>query len=532
MNVESILGPDKELKVIHIGLVGGGDLCKEMLARTSFDFAQEDAYAYIMAVADPDPQAPGMVLAGERGLLTFSDYHRLYDPRYNIHLIITLTPDKDIFRDILETRPLHIRVMSYHVFEVFWQAIETQSRRLRARNEEVETILNGIQDLITVITPDLEIAEANEAFLEKMGYVREEVIGRKCHEIFQQINQPCSIEDLPCPLKEAIRNKRHCRQIRTRLGSDGEQRHIEVNAYPVWEKSGKISKFIHISRDITQHRKEETEITRRLERMVDDRTRQLQETHDKLLHQDKMASLGKLSASVVHEINNPIAGILNLTMLMKRIIEEDAVNQKELDQFGRYLNLMETETHRISRIVSNMLAFSRESKMEFNTLNLNRLIEKTLFLNSNLLKISDVHVEMNLDSNLPEFVGSEDQLQQVFMNIISNAAEAIEPLGSGVLSIETRFLPKSERIAASFHNTGSFIPQENISKLFEPFFTTGKKGKGAGLGLSVAYGIIEEHKGSIFVDSAKGKGTTFTVRLPLKQSSVRPDQDGGPYGQH
>lgn len=507
--------PDKELEVIHIGLVGGGDLCKEMLEKTAFDFTQEEAYAFILAVADPDSEAPGMVLARERGLLTFSDYHQLYDPRYNIHLIITLTPEDHILEDILKTRPLHIRVMAYHVFKVFWKAIDFKARKLKIRNEEVETILNGIQDFITVITPDLDIIEVNEALLEKMGYARQDVIGRKCYQIFQQISQPCNIENFPCPLNEAIRNKHHCRQIRTRFGSNQERRHIEVNVYPVWEKGGKISKFIHISRDITEHKEQEEEMTRRLEQMVAERTRQLKETHDKLLHQDKMASLGKLSASVVHEINNPIAGILNLTKLMERIIKEEALNLKELDQFIHYLSLMEAETLRISRIVSNLLSFSRESKMEFMKLNLNRLIEKTLFLNSNLLKISGVKVEMDLDPNLPELVGSEDKLQQVFMNIISNAAEAIEPVGSGVLSIGSRHLSPADKVTVSFHNTGSFIPPENISKIFEPFFTTKKKGKGAGLGLSVAYGIINEHNGTIFVESSKENGVTFTVRLPL-----------------
>jgi C4-dicarboxylate-specific signal transduction histidine kinase len=193
---------------------------------------------------------------------------------------------------------------------------------------------------------------------------------------------------------------------------------------------------------------------------------------------------------------------------------------------------METETNRISRIVSNLLSFARESKMEFNELNLNRLIEKTLFLNSNLLKISGVKVEMDLDQKMPDIVGSEDQLQQVFMNIISNAAEAVEPAGEGILSITTRHLPKTDKIAVGLHNTNSFIPQENFSKIFEPFFTTKKKGKGAGLGLSVAFGIIEEHDGTIFVESDQEKGTTFTIRFPIKPSSAGLSQDGGPHGQH
>jgi signal transduction histidine kinase len=251
--------------------------------------------------------------------------------------------------------------------------------------------------------------------------------------------------------------------------------------------------------------------------MVEERTRQLKETHEKLLHQDKMSSLGKLSASVVHEINNPIAGILNLIMLMKRIVGEDELHKNEIDQFAKYLDLMETETRRTSRIVSNLLAFSRQSKMEPRRLDINRLIEQTLLLNSNLLKICGVKVEKELDPSLPELVGSEDQLQQVFMNLVSNAAEAMEASGGGILKVTSKLLTSEDKIQINVSDTGPGIAYVNISKLFEPFFTTKKKGKGVGLGLSVAYGIIQEHGGSIFVRSALGNGATFQVRLPLKQ---------------
>jgi len=131
---------------------------------------------------------------------------------------------------------------------------------------------------------------------------------------------------------------------------------------------------------------------------------------------------------------------------------------------------------------------------------------------------------------LPEIIGSEDQLQQVFMNIISNAAETIEATGSGVLSIETRHLPKSGKIAAIFKDTGIVIPKENVSKIFEPFFTTKKEGKGVGLGLSVAYGIVRDHGGTIYVEPEEGKGNSFTVKLPLKQTFVTLDQQGGLHG--
>jgi two-component system NtrC family sensor kinase len=508
--------------VTHIALVGGGEFCKEILEKTTSVYEQEEIYAPIMAVADPDPQSPGMVLADSLGLLTFTDYQDLYDNRYNINLIIILTPEEAILQHILQTRPPRIRILSYTVFTIFWRAIASEERKLRERTKEMETVLNAIQEFILVITPDMEIVDANEAFLTKTGYSRDEVIGRKCYEVYGNVDYPCNLSKLACPMAEVVRNKRPVRRIHVRTGPSGDKRYYEVNIYPIWEKDGKVSKFIHISRDVTNQKREEEEITRRLEQMVEERTRQLRETHDKLLHQDKMASLGKLSASVVHEINNPIAGILNLVVLMKRIIDEGGLGEAELVQFGRYLNLAETETRRISRIVSNLLAFSRQSRMELKRVDINRLIEHTLFLNSNLLRIHGVRAETSLDPDLPHLIGSEDQLQQVFMNLISNATEAMEPSSGGVLHIETTHLLAQNAVSIKFQDSGVGIPEENISKLFEPFFTTKKKGIGVGLGLSVAYGIVQEHGGSIYVQSKKGKGSTFNVRLPLRSEAEMP----------
>lgn len=507
--------PDKQTSIINIALVGGGGLCREVLEKTTFDYLQEGVDAPILAVVDSDPRSPGMRFAKELGLLTFGDFRDLYDPRYNIHLIIILTPEQAVFDEILATRPHRIRLMSHAVFEIFWKTISTEERKLREQKSAMETVLNGIQDSILVLTPEMEIIEVNDSFLKNSGKTRSEIIGRRCHQVYTQFNHRCDDPDLPCPLEEVVCDRQPVRQVRTQLGKEGELRHFEVNVYPIWEKSGKISKFIHISRDITQRLKEEEEITRRLEQMVEERTQQLRETHAKLLHQDKMASLGKLSASVVHEINNPIAGILNLVMLIRRIIDEDQMQNKDLPLFRQYLNLMETETRRISRIVSNLLAFSRSKKAEIRPLNLNQLIEKTLVLNANLLKVNDVTVVKRLAPDLPEMKGSEDQLQQVFMNLISNAVEAMEAQNGGTLNIETRHAAKEGNIVVNVSDTGPGIAEADFSQLFEPFFTTKTNGKGVGLGLSVAYGIVKEHGGYIFVESQTGTGTNFRLTLPL-----------------
>ena len=521
---------NQEKPIINIGVVGGGTYCQEFLEKTTKEYRQKEVNARITAVADPDPNTPGIQVAKRLGLKTVEDYHDLYSPQYDIHLIIIMTPEEQVLQDILETKPSRIRVQSFEVFEISWKVISIEENKLRRRNEEVETILNGIRDFIVVINPALEIVEVNESFLKKMDYAPEQVIGRKCYEVFQHLDDPCSYQDMICPLNEVIRNKRHVRQVRKRKKKDGEARYIEVSTFPVWEKGGKISKLIEISRDITERKKEEEEITRRLEKMVEDRTQQFEETHEKLLHKDKMASLGKLSAAVVHEINNPIAGTLNLIMLMKRIIGEGSLSEEDTEQFRDYLNLMERENRRVSRIVSDLLAFSRESKIEPKPIVINDLVEKTLLLNANLLKIHNIKVEKKLVHELPALIGSEDQLQQVFVNFISNAVEAMESKKGGLLTIETSGVKKNNAVRIAFTDTGVGIPQKYMSSLFEPFFTTKKRGKGVGLGLSVAYGIVQDHGGSIKITTKEGQGTTFLVTFPLERESDNLNR-GGLYGQ-
>lgn len=508
--------------IINIALVGGKELCIELLQKTTLDRDSAKLNAQIVAVADPNPECPGMVAARGMGLKTTTDYYDLYDPSFDIHLIILLIPSESILEEIISTRPGHIRILSYEVFTLFWEAIGWEERKLRERNREVEAIINGIQDFIFVIDPERKITDVNDAFLQKMEYRRDEVLGKKCHEVFQGASQQCSSDEVVCPLSSVLRNKTPARSVRTWINKKGELRYIEITIFPIWRENGKISEFIEISRDITDQKKADEEITRRLEKLVEERTRQLKETHEQLIHQDKMASLGKLAASVVHEVNNPNAGILNLIMLMKRIIREGPVAAKEMEQFNRYLDLMEAENRRISRIVSNLLVFSRQTGMTLNRLDLNHLVEKTLLLNANLLKISGVKVKKQMDANLPEFTGSEDQLQQVFMNLISNAAEALGETRDAVLTIKTHHVLKKGMVVISFEDNGVGIPDENHSKLFEPFFTTKKKGKGVGLGLSVAYGIVQDHGGVIRVKSKAGEGSRFTVELPLETDLGNP----------
>jgi PAS domain S-box-containing protein len=502
------------LSIVNIALIGGGPYCKDVLQQTTVDFLQDQVNSKIVAVAEPDDLAPGAALARRQGLAIVSDYRQLYASEHDVHLFILLDPDPGLLYRILKTKPDHLRVLAYQAFELFWKASKSRETVLKQRTQELRTVFNGIQDLILVITPDQVIVDANDAFLRQMGYDRREVVGKKCFEVYHQTNQSCYGENSACPLKSVIRNRESSTTIQTRTDPMGKRHYLEVTIYPLWEKDGKISRFLEISHDFTERKLKEEENRRRLELMVAERTRELQETTAKLVHKDKMASLGKLAASVVHEINNPITGILNLILLIKRILKEEkkASGNKGFD---RYLELMEAETRRISRIVSNLLTFSRQSRMELGEQDINRIVENTLLLNDNLFKIHNVQVKKELDPVLPQVVGSADQMQQVFMNMVSNAVESMEGKGGGIFGVRTWCRGDAGPIYISFADTGIGIPAEEIGKLFDPFYTTKKKGKGVGLGLSVVYGIIKSHNGTISVDSLPGRGSTFTIRLPL-----------------
>ncbi len=378
---------------------------------------------------------------------------------------------------------------------------------------EFKTILNGIRDFILIISPDQKILEVNDVFLKRMGYRRQEVIGKPCYEVFQRVTRKSSNCLEKCPLDQVIQKRRHCQVELSRVDQRGKTWYTELTIFPIWEKKGKIHKFIEISRDITQRKADEKKNREHLQKMVEERTRQLKEFHEKLLHQDKMASLGKLSSSVVHEINNPVAGILNLVLLCKRILKEDAFTESQLDLFSQYLDLMETETRRVTRITGNLLAFARQSKIEVTRFDVNELMEQTLMLNANLLRINKIRIIEDLEQNLPLIRGSEDQIQQVIMNLISNAVESMAQAPRKRLTLKTCRTPDRQAVKIQIKDTGAGIPKAYVSKIFEPFFSTKKKGKGVGLGLSVVYGIIEEHRGKMYVDSTEGQGTCFTITL-------------------
>jgi len=258
------------------------------------------------------------------------------------------------------------------------------------------------------------------------------------------------------------------------------------------------------------------EMQQTLESKVEERTQQLQTAQRKLIQSDRLASLGQLAASVAHEINNPVSGVLNLSMLLERLMAKGEYPAGREAEFRKYLGLISTETARVGRIVSDLLAFSRRSKPQRAPADLNKLVRTTLGLAEHKLRMINAETVLELQQNLPQVECDASQIQQVILNLILNGAQAMQARGGGKLTIRTDILAKEDCVQLCVQDTGEGIAPENLSKIFDPFFTTKADGKGVGLGLAVLYGIVKAHDGEVEVTSRRNEGTTFTVTLPLK----------------
>ncbi|MGP8050505.1 MAG: ATP-binding protein [Desulfobaccales bacterium] len=359
----------------------------------------------------------------------------------------------------------------------------------------LETIVNGIEDHMMVIDLNYRIVEVNRALLEMVGLKRGEVVGKHCYELSHHLKEPCASPDHPCPLKDAVATGKAASAIHVHFNKDGLESYVHVVHHPLFDEKGRVHQVIDLSRDITQ------EITRA-----------------RIMHDDKMASLGKLSASVMHEINNPLTGILNFVKLIQRLLKGGPPGEAELTKVQNYLGTIFDETQRVSRTVSNLLPFSRKSKPEFKPVSLSTLLAETVSLTEYQLRLQGITVETSWAANLLPVRADPGQMKQVFLNLLLNAQDAM-PKG-GTLTLATRN-SRGREVVAQISDTGVGIPQEMLPQIFEPFYTTKNAGAGVGLGLSVVQGIVRDHQGTVKVESIVGRSTRFTIRLP----AYKPGED-------
>jgi two-component system NtrC family sensor kinase len=321
-----------------------------------------------------------------------------------------------------------------------------------------------------------------------LGYSVEEAITKKMEEIFTPASFNVALETLA---EEQISSRTEPSRARTLevelIRKDGSTVPVEINGSFIHDNQGQPVDILIIARDISERKQME----------------------EQLIMTDRLASIGELTSGIAHELNNPLTSIIGFSELL---IDEDIP-----ENIKSQLDIMYNEAQRAAEITKNLLTFARNHSPVKQASQINNIIEDVLRLRSYEQKIKNIEVNTQLDADLPEIMVDYFQMQQVFLNIIINAEFAmLEAHNRGTLTITTQRV--NNHIKASFTDDGNGILKENLSQIFNPFFSTKDVGKGTGLGLSICHGIVTEHGGSIYARSEPVKGATFIVELPVNSN--------------
>ncbi|MBN1846969.1 MAG: PAS domain S-box protein [Deltaproteobacteria bacterium] len=370
---------------------------------------------------------------------------------------------------------------------------KTLERELRETKDFLENIMESSVD--GIITTDLKgkITYQNRAMEEMTQYKREEVIGTHISRFYPGgINQAREIMDL---LRKCERTENFEMEVKSR---DDTTVAILTSLFLLRNEEGEVIGTAGIFKDISGQRLLEAKLKAAQVRLVED---------------SKMRALGELVAGVAHEINNPL-------MASQTILHVILKNSRKDNPERERLELIQKCNNRIERIVEHLREFSRQKKPEFRRLDINLPINNALMMTGQQLLNHSIAIVKQLSDDLPEISGDSNQLEQVFLNLIANARDALEgSRGEKVLTISTDLIDEGgdPYVAVSLHDTGIGIPKENLDKVMEPFFSTKPVGKGTGLGLSLCFGIIESHGGRIEIHSKPDEGTEIKVLLPVNK---------------
>jgi len=348
-----------------------------------------------------------------------------------------------------------------------------------------ETTFDGMQDCVSVHDTTGKIIRANTALARRLKTIPQAVIGRYCSDVYNP-----SGGDRKC-----------CRHIHTRKPENVVIEEVElpsmdgifqISITPWYDKNNQIAGSIHVAKDISN------------EKLL----------HQKLIQSEKLSAIGGLISGIAHELNNPLTGVMGYSQLLQMRMD---IDYKARESLSKINSLAE----RCQKIVQNLLSFARKQKPERILSDINDILNKTLELRNYEMQVNNIELTAELDPKLPKTIADAHQLQQVFLNIITNAEQAmLNACGRGRLTIRTRSNHRKGFITIEIIDNGPGIPEKYQTRIFDPFFTTKDVGSGTGLGLSLSYGIIKEHGGDIFIKSRAGnKGTHFFIEIPVIRES-------------
>jgi PAS domain S-box-containing protein len=381
----------------------------------------------------------------------------------------------------------------------------TDEALLRERNV-LQSIMNGAKNShLVYLDREFNFVRVNDTYAATCGYRPEEMIGRNHFSLYphaeneaifarvRDTGEPFEVHDKPFEFPD------HPERGVT---------YWDWMLSPVKNRAGDVTGIVFSLYDTTRRKKAEEALQTmndELERRVEQRTRELQETQSQYLHAEKLSAIGQLSASIAHELNNPLQGVLTILKGLKRraILDEE---DKEL------LDLAIDENERMKILIRSLRDFNQPSPGRKTVMDVHASLDSLLMLYRNDFRRKGISTVLNYAEGLPRILAIPDQIKQVFLNLLNNATDACLPNG-GQITITTCHV--QQRVAVTITDTGIGISPENLDRIFHPFFTTKSTVKGTGLGLSVCHGIVQNHNGEIRVESRPGDGSTFTVLLPV-----------------
>lgn len=391
---------------------------------------------------------------------------------------------------------------------------------LQKSKEEWEKTFNAIPDIVILQDTNLRIVKINQAGCDTFGLSGDEINGKHCYELFSDTREPCAL----CPLLETTEV---FQPYRKEMYHEKLNKTFLVSVAPILDKEGNLEYITNIARDITEQKKQQ--------RVSDQHLQQI-------IQSDKLASLGEVVAGVAHEINNPNSFISYNTPLLDEIwqvlqplVDKDGAATHETSFAGiavselcqdmsDIIEAIKVGSERINQVVNNLKDFARmDESSNTDAVQLNEIITKTYSIVGAQMRKSVKNIEFHLARDLPLVTGHFQKLEQVIANLFINASHALQGQGKGKISISTHFIERLNSVIVSVEDNGVGMEPGAIARLFEPFFTTRRDSGGTGLGLSVSYGLIQEHSGCIGVLSRPGIGTRFTIFLPKDRHNDLPD---------
>ncbi|MFH1136772.1 MAG: ATP-binding protein [Pseudomonadota bacterium] len=501
---------------INLAVVGGGRRCLSLLHMLESS-EPPGIKIRILGVADINPGAVGLAYARDSGVFTSTDYRSLFQLP-GLELVINLTGSRELGRELENSAPDQVTVLPYPASRLLQEIVLSvlgASKRISAQADEITRAQSFARAMakativgVMVLDTNYKVVWINDAGLKAAGLTREEAVGQYCFQVSHQQISPCALPENLCPMKKTLNTHLAAQTLHEHRHKNGRTTYCDVSTYPLFNSEGAVVEVVEVIRDITD------DLNEKLERRAED----LKNDLVRLVQEDKLVALGKMVASVAHELNNPICSIINFSKLIKKSLSEGDTAPKDLHNYDKYLELTIREAQRCGAIVGNLLSFARQRAVEPRILDLCEVVDQIIALTRHKMELSNIRLVWDWETKPLEIMGDFTQIQQCVINLVFNAMEAM-PQG-GVLSIKGGVDDTEGLVWVEISDNGVGMSPETMEYIFEPFFTTKEEGRGVGLGLSMVYGIIREHRGVISVKSEEGKGAVFRIDLPMVGSRV------------